>query len=249
MVDVGRVRCRFRDRPTAHRARGVRGPCRRGGDRAGAGPGGGLERGGDDLGAEARDRQAAPGAVRKVLRASRPADRPARAATRGAGDGRCRGRGPGCRRIQEDLDRARLRAPPPVAQAVPRAPAARARRDRGAGRLRLLRLGTHREARRGRHRDAGGDPAPVEGDPDGAREVHLPGLREDQPAAGAVPSDAAGLGRAEPAGDDPVREVRPASAAQPAGRALCPRGRRAQPLHAGRPGGRQRGRARSPCTR
>ena len=39
-------------------------------------------------------------------------------------------------------------------------------------------------------------------------------------------SIAARLGRAEPAGDDPVREVRPASAAQPAERALCPRGHR-----------------------
>ena len=41
----------------------------------------------------------------------------------------------------------------------------------------------------------------------------LPGLRDDHPAAGAVPCDAARLRRAEPAGDDPVREVRPASAA------------------------------------
>ena len=40
-------------------------------------------------------------------------------------------------------------------------------------------------------------------------------------AAGAVPCDAARLCRAEPAGDDPVREVRPASAAEPAERALC----------------------------
>ena len=45
--------------------------------------------------------------------------------------------------------------------------------------LPLLRLDQAVEARRGRHRDAGGDPAPVEGDPDGAREVLLPGLRDD----------------------------------------------------------------------
>ena len=39
---------------------------------------------------------------------------------------------------------------------------------------------------------------------------------------GAVPRDPAGLGGPEPAGHDPVREVRPASAAQPPGRALRP---------------------------
>ena len=55
-------------------------------------------------------------------------------------------------------------------------------------------------------RDAGGDPAAVEGDPDGAREVHLPGLRAHQPAAGAVPSHPARLGRTQPAGDNPLRE-------------------------------------------
>ena len=34
-------------------------------------------------------------------------------------------------------------------------------------------------------------PAQLQGDPDGAGEVHLPGLRDDHPAAGAVPSDRA----------------------------------------------------------
>ena len=58
----------------------------------------------------------------------------------------------------------------------------------------MLRLGEALEDRRGRHRDAGGHSAPVEGDPDGAREVRLSGLREDQPATGAVPPDAAGMG-------------------------------------------------------
>jgi transposase len=48
-------------------------------------------------------------------------------------------------------------------------------------------------------------------------EVHLPGLREDQPGAGAVPRDPARLGRPQLVGDDPVREVRAASAAEPAG--------------------------------
>ena len=43
-----------------------------------------------------------------------------------------------------------------------------------------------------------------------------------RPAAGAIPCDAARLGRAEPSGDDAVREVRPTSAPQPAGRTLSP---------------------------
>ncbi len=151
---------------------------------------------------------------------------------------------------------ARAGAPAAGAQALPGAPAARARRRPGARLLRGLRLGPDRQARRGCHRDAGGDPAPLEGDPDRAGEVHLPGLREDQPAAGAVPPDAARLGGAEPAGDDPVREVRPASAAEPPGRALRPRRRRAQPLDARRPGRRLRRGARAaarpdrrPCSR
>ena len=40
-------------------------------------------------------------------------------------------------------------------------------------------------------------------------------LREDLPAAGAVPHDTPGLGGSQPAGDDRLREVRPAPAAQP----------------------------------
>ena len=67
----------------------------------------------------------------------------------------------------------------------------------GADILRLLRLGEGFEDRRGRDRDAGGHPAPLEGDPYGAREVHLPSLREDLPAAGAVPCDTPGLGGLE----------------------------------------------------
>ncbi len=47
-------------------------------------------------------------------------------------------------------------------------------------------------------------PAPVEGRPDGAREVHLPGLREDYSATRALPCDPAGLGGTESAGHDPV---------------------------------------------
>ena len=47
-------------------------------------------------------------------------------------------------------------------------------------------------------------PAAVEGDPDGAGEVLLPGMREDHAAAGAVPCHAARLRRTKPAGHDPV---------------------------------------------
>ena len=39
----------------------------------------------------------------------------------------------------------------------------------------------------------------MEGDPDRPREVHLPRLREDQPAASPLPPHAAGLGRPQPA--------------------------------------------------
>ena len=48
-------------------------------------------------------------------------------------------------------------------------------------------------------------------------------LRDDRAAASAVPCDAAWLRRTESAGDDPVREVRPAPAAEPAERAIPPR--------------------------
>jgi hypothetical protein len=70
----------------------------------------------------------------------------------------------------------------------------------------------------------------------GAREVLVPGLREDHAAAGTLPCDAAGLCRPEPAGHDPVREVRPASAVEPAERALRPRRHRSERVDAGRPG-------------
>jgi multidrug efflux pump subunit AcrA (membrane-fusion protein) len=41
------------------------------------------------------------------------------------------------------------------------------------------------------------DPAAVEGNPDRAREVQLPSLREDQPATSPVPCDPAWMGRAQ----------------------------------------------------
>ena len=69
------------------------------------------------------------------------------------------------------------------------------------------------------------------------------------PAAGAVPCDAARLRRTAPAGHDPVREVRPAPAAEPAERAIPPRRHRTQRLDAGRSGRRLHGGACSRCMR
>jgi len=66
--------------------------------------------------------------------------------------------------------------------------------------------------------------AAVEGRADRAGEVHLPGLREDQPGAGTVRRAAARPCRAESARHDPVREVRATPAAQSAVRALRARG-------------------------
>src|SRR5690349_13725120 len=62
-------------------------------------------------------------------------------------------------------------------------------------------------AGRGRDRDAGGDLAPLEGDPDGAGALQLPGVRADHAAAVALPRHAAWLRRPAAAGHDPVREV------------------------------------------
>lgn len=102
----------------------------------------------------------------------------------------------------------------------PRARQDGGRRGRGgerrsrSHRLRLLRRRAPEEARRDRHRDAGGDSAPVEGDPARAREDDVPGLRNDQRAAGAVSRHAAGLGRAEPARHAAVRDIRAAPAVE-----------------------------------
>ena len=90
----------------------------------------------------------------------------------------------------------RVRPPQAVAQALPRAPAARTRGGACAHVLRVLRIGQAVEGRGGCDGNAGGDPAPLEGDPDGAREVHVPGLRADLAAAGALPRDTARLGGA-----------------------------------------------------
>ena len=108
------------------------------------------------------------------------------------------------------------------AQAATCASAARAGRRSCADQFRLLRFGPAVEARRGRDRDARDDPAPVEGDPDRARAVRVPRVRGGDPAAGTVPRDAARDVRAELPRDGHVREVRNASAAQPAAGSLCP---------------------------
>lgn len=106
---------------------------------------------------------------RSERRAPRAADRPDRASAQGVRSRDFRGcdrRGEG----GEDRQGDRLRAPPPGEEAVSRPPAARAGGDRGSGHLRLLWLGPNREAGRGYHRHARGHSAPVEGDPDRARE-------------------------------------------------------------------------------
>ena len=97
---------------------------------------------------------------------------------------------------REDDDGARVHAQAPRAQHIPRPSSARARGDRSADGVRVLRRQSPAQARRRRDADAGNAAAPVEGDRDGAGEVHLPGLREDQPGAGAVPCRSRGDGRA-----------------------------------------------------
>ena len=59
-----------------------------------------------------------------------------------------------------------------------------------------------------------------------------------QPPAPFHVSDAARLCRPQPAGHDPIREVRPASAIEPPERTLSARGYRSEPVDAGRPGRR-----------
>ena len=83
----------------------------------------------------------------------------------------------------------------PSRKPFPEAPASRAGGGAGADCLRLLWVGAAVEDRRGHHRDARGDPTPLEGDPDGAGEVHVSGLRDDLAAAGAVPRGHRAAGR------------------------------------------------------
>ena len=94
------------------------------------------------------------------------------------------------------------------------------------------------QAGRGHHRDAGGDPAPVEGDPERAGEVHLPGLARRSPSRRRRSIDRPRLGRAGLLAMILFEQVRQAPAAEPAERALRPRGHRSQPLDPGRSGRR-----------
>src|ERR1700730_5767709 len=94
-----------------------------------------------------------------------------------------------------DADRTVVPAQAAVSQTLPRASAARARRDPRTRKLSLLRVEEAIKAGRGHHRDAGGHSPPVEGDADGAREILVPGLRDDHAATGALPCDAARLCR------------------------------------------------------
>ena len=129
------------------------------------------------------------------------------------------------------------------APSAARASAARAHCLSGACGLPVLRRGDLAQDRRGRDRDAGARSAPVEGDPARAREVLLPLLRGDHAAAGALASDCARARRARPARACPVRQIRPASAAQPPERGLCARRHRSRRLDAGRLGRRRGGNA------
>lgn len=124
----------------------------------------------------------------------------------------------------------------PIAQTAARPSAARARRNGRTCPLPVLRVRPAFEAGRGLDRDAGGRAAPLEGGADGARTLRLPGLRDGNPTARAVLRYAARPVRTALPRAVPVREVQPASAAEPADRALCPRGRRHQPVDASRPG-------------
>ena len=81
--------------------------------------------------------------------------------------------------------------------------------------------------------------APLVREADRAREVHVPGLRDDHRATGALPCYCPRARRSQPACDDSVRVWHP-SAAQPAERALCSRRRRDRRVDHGRSRRRQR---------
>ena len=129
----------------------------------------------------------------------------------------------------------------PVAQAVPRASAARAGGHRRAGRAAPA-AGRRKLSKLGEDVTETLEVIPRQWKviQTRAREVLVPRLRDDQPAAGAVPRHAARLGRPQPAGDDPVREVRPASAAEPPEPNATPAKASTEPVDAGRSGGRLR---------
>jgi hypothetical protein len=141
---------------------------------------------------EAADREAAARALREPFGTQGAAARSDGARARRPGGRRDRGRDCGGAGGSAGAQRAIVRAQAAGAQAVPGPPAAGAGRDPGAGMLPGLRVGAAFQARGGRDRDTGGDPSPLEGDPDDPGEVLLPGVRDDHPAAGALPCHAPG---------------------------------------------------------
>ncbi len=70
-----------------------------------------------------------------------------------------------------------------------------------------VRRGSPFEARGGRHRDPLDHPALLKGDPDGAREVLVPGLREDRASTGTLSRCSARMGRAQLHRHATLREV------------------------------------------
>ena len=79
------------------------------------------------------------------------------------------------------------------------------------------------QAGRDHHREPGEHSASEEGDPDGAREIRVPCLRDNHPAACAIPSDRPWPRGSKPAGDILV-PIRQSPAAQSPKRDIFPRG-------------------------
>lgn len=158
--------------------------CRAGGSCRGTGSS--LCRPSADRPPEVDDRQAQSGEVRLTLGADRSAARPTGNAVGRPGDGR-HGRRTGRREVGEPDGGVSLYPQATVAPAISGRPAARARGGARSTKLSVLWRQPLAQAGRGYHRDAGGHSAAVEDDPDGAREVLVPRLRGNQPAACAVP--------------------------------------------------------------
>ena len=128
-------------------------------------PGTGGERRGGDPASAARDREdAAASSMASAANAARACS------TRWSSSWRSSRRRPprmsSRRRGQSSARRCGVHAQDTFAQALPRASAARAHRRARPDVVRVLRLDPARQARRGRHRDAGGGAAALEGSPD-----------------------------------------------------------------------------------
>ena len=110
------------------------------------------------------------------------------------------------------------------AQALPRRICRASGSSPGAAVLPVLRRQAAAQAGRGHHRDAGSDPAPVEGDPDVREKFSCRACEKITQPPAPFHLDRQRAGRRRPAGDDPLREVRQSPAVEPAERALRPRG-------------------------